>query len=183
MTQELPPPTGLFDNSSAALKERLGQTAQDQATSAVKEKVADFSPASSAQVNAATTVAQTIVGAPAWQAPSSPASDAAQRLQASKVAAQQRTQEVLDKPYNFNAPTYVGPAPLTPLIATPALAADRNNLVSSLTAGPLDDNRRMFRFYSVLGKRTATPPCQLANELLERRGSSASIFEFRQVGN
>jgi hypothetical protein len=44
MTQELPPPTGLFDNSSTALKERLGQTAQAQAqaTSAVKEKVADF---------------------------------------------------------------------------------------------------------------------------------------------
>jgi type VI secretion system secreted protein VgrG len=149
-----PPPTGLFDNSSTALKERLGQTAQDQATSAVKEKAADFTHASSAQVNAATTMAQTIVGAPNWQAPSTPASDAAQRVQADKAAAQQRTQEMLDKPYNFNAPTHVAPAPLTPLIATPALEADRNNLVSSLTAGPLDDNQRLFRFYSVLqGKK------------------------------
>jgi hypothetical protein len=31
-------------------------------------------------------------------------------------------------------------------------------------------------------KRTATLPCQLANGLLARNGSSASIFEFRQVG-
>jgi hypothetical protein len=32
-------------------------------------------------------------------------------------------------------------------------------------------------------KRPAAPPSQLANGLLERRGSSASIFEFRQVGS
>jgi TnpA family transposase len=39
------------------------------------------------------------------------------------------------------------------------------------------------QLHSTRRKRTAAPPSQLANVLLERRGSSASIFKFRQVGN
>jgi hypothetical protein len=44
-------------------------------------------------------------------------------------------------------------------------------------------NAMVMPLIQILGKRTAAPPSQLANGLLERRGSSASIFEFRQVGN
>jgi hypothetical protein len=78
------------------------------------------------------------------------------------------------KPHNFNAITRVPPPPALPLIALRDLQADRNPLVSSLSATPLDDSGRMFRFYSTLeGDK------RLYLQRLEGREAVSEPFEFR----